>query len=563
MPVGRSFCCASLLLLSFGLAGPARAWVRTDLPVALVSSAKRAPLLVPDGASGVFVAWADGRGGFATPDVYVQRLAPDGSPAPGWPSTGLPVATGAGEQALQSLCPDGAGGCWLVWIDRGDWTGGFVRVQHLAASGAPAPGWSATGQYVTLGFDQVQRAAATSDREGGIFLTWDLTPVSGPATVLGTRLRADGTLAPGWPASQQLPLTDAATSLRSSAPVALVDGAFAVAWIDGRFGGSSVYAQRLTDAGARDAAWPAAGLPIQTQPAIATLLGASADPTGALLLAWWDNRLGNMDLRATRVLPEGLAAPGWPSQGLRVSTTSLPNPTSTCFLADGSSSLIAWMDVADRPRVLRLDAEGAVAGGWPLAGVAPANAGPGASLALAPDGAAGAWLAWTQSDSAGLTATRLLHVLGTGVPATDWPSDGLVLSRGAGDRRASALSWSGPHLAVAWQGPLHAAVDVVAAYVTAGGAPPLGVGVANDRDLQLAPLARPMRGAPAVTIRVARSGAARLQLLDVLGRRAVADAAIEGPASRVVRFPDVSPGLYFARLVQGDRTATTRVFVVR
>ncbi len=70
--------------------------------------------IASDGADGAFIAWVD----YAASafHLYVQRLLSSGEIAPGWPAAGLPVCTIS--QVLDvDMCPDGAGGAFLVWED--------------------------------------------------------------------------------------------------------------------------------------------------------------------------------------------------------------------------------------------------------------------------------------------------------------------------------------------------------------------------------------------------------------------------------------------------------------
>jgi hypothetical protein len=74
--------------------------------------------MVPDGAGGVYMGWAQGPPlDFSQEDVYAVRILADGSIAPGWPAGGLPVAAPPGAQFLTGVVADGAGGTQLGWYD--------------------------------------------------------------------------------------------------------------------------------------------------------------------------------------------------------------------------------------------------------------------------------------------------------------------------------------------------------------------------------------------------------------------------------------------------------------
>src|SRR5262245_47349513 len=69
---------------------------------------------VPDGMGGAYVAFEDNRAGH---DIYLQRVAANGSIAPGWSATGLAVCTAVNDQLFPVAISDGAGGVYIVWDD--------------------------------------------------------------------------------------------------------------------------------------------------------------------------------------------------------------------------------------------------------------------------------------------------------------------------------------------------------------------------------------------------------------------------------------------------------------
>ena len=98
-----------------------------------------APVVIGDGARGALVAWEDFRDGDRT-NIYLQRVAADGSIAPGWPVNGLGVGIAANDQYAPHVARDGAGGAIVTWADatesarhRGD---ARASVAHRAAAEA-------------------------------------------------------------------------------------------------------------------------------------------------------------------------------------------------------------------------------------------------------------------------------------------------------------------------------------------------------------------------------------------------------------------------------------------
>ena len=89
--------------------------------------------LVPDGAGGVIVAWADLRNIATDTDVYAQRF--NGSGVPLWTSWGVPVSVEYSRQQFPHLVPDGSGGALIAWWDTRNGFGADIFAQRISADG--------------------------------------------------------------------------------------------------------------------------------------------------------------------------------------------------------------------------------------------------------------------------------------------------------------------------------------------------------------------------------------------------------------------------------------------
>ena len=81
-----------------------------------------------------------------------------------------------------------------------------------------------------------------------------------------------------------------------------------------------------------------------------------------------------------------------------------------------------------------------------------------------------------------------------------------------------------------------------------------------------APAPNPARGAAALTYSLAEAGAARLSVVDLLGREVAVLAEGTLAAGRheaTVETQRLAPGVYVVRLSAGAQTATRRLIVVR
>jgi hypothetical protein len=228
--------------------------------------------LTADGAGGVFTMFHYYRGtNGADPgdgDIFLLRLDRNGEPMPGWPVTGLPVAVAPGYQEFGALCEDGAGGVYLAWSDARAGAGlpypdyndyEDIRLLRLGPDGTPRPGWPAEGVVVCNAAGLQECKGVLADGAGGVYITWEdwrpeFTP---PGTVVVTarqvvtRVRADGSLYPGWPVNGQRVST--LDGLFSGYQMVLDGGGGVYVKYEEYAGG--IYLQHLLANGAQDPRW--------------------------------------------------------------------------------------------------------------------------------------------------------------------------------------------------------------------------------------------------------------------------------------------------------------------
>lgn len=162
-----------------------------------------APGSATDGFGGALVAWGDFRNG-PIPDIYAQRLAPDGSFL--WQVGGAPVttATQVADTAMPLVVPDGTGGAVIAWkTGDGNFVPQKIMAQRLSADGIPE--WATGGITVadTHGNRYVEEAELISDNAGGAYITWrGSNSTTNNFLVYITRIYANGTLAPAAAVSE-------------------------------------------------------------------------------------------------------------------------------------------------------------------------------------------------------------------------------------------------------------------------------------------------------------------------------------------------------------------------
>jgi hypothetical protein len=202
-----------------------------------------------------------------------------------------------------------------------------------------------------------------------------------------------------------------------------------------------------------EAAWPPDGLPLATGPNRQFnpigLTGASHQ----LHAFWVDVESPTHALFTQHVTIEGTLAPGWPEggRGLVERPAFIGTPIAIADGADGA--VLAWYDHRAGARgvyAIRVDSTGAVVPGFPPSGAVVCTAtveGRGALdqlMAIASDGAGGAFVAWTDSRNTPTGGVLIYdvfaqHIRGDGTLDPAWPAPGLALTSGSGYKYPQAL----------------------------------------------------------------------------------------------------------------------------
>ena len=322
--------------------------------------------------------------------------------AAAWPTSslaGIPVAQAYNNQTLSSpsqsnVCPDGAGGCYILWFDDRNnvafGSGSDVYAQHLNSAGVPQ--WAQDGiAIVGLSGDQYQ-ASILSDGAGGFYACWTNGATS-PSHVWLQRFNSLGT---GLWAGGGSQLCAAAGG--QNAPVMVSDGSTGVivVWNDLRnsANGQDLYMQRVNSSGVPQ--WAADGNVLASQTGYQYLTSLVADPTGGAWAVWYEDQnyaSTGYDVNANHILPNGRL--GWNAADGPGVGYATGNQTGGRAIPDGlGGAYIAWLDDRTAPRQVYMQhMTYSVSASWPANGVALSSTPPG-DLRLASDGANGVIAAW-------------------------------------------------------------------------------------------------------------------------------------------------------------------------
>ncbi len=503
---------------------------------------------VADGSGGAFVTWADYRNGDHTqPDIYAHHVLADGTADAAWAPDGVALCTAPNRQYNSTLVTDGGGGIVVMWRDRRDGFTYDLYAEHVLASGAVDPAWTADGSLVAVSVSDVGGPQMVPDGAGGAFVTWD-----GKAQ----HVLATGVVDPAWPAAGCALGSGAQAPAQNMDPAIVADGAggVIVAWADARtIPDYDIYAQRVQADGVIDPAWPAEGRGVCTQTNYQFHPSMVADGAGGAIVSWRDLRndggsFTNMDLYAMRVQANGELDPAWPADG-RALSTATGNQDHPQIAADRTGGgIVVWEDGRNGAGNLDVYAQRVQSDGE-LGGVTPVLP----SLVSVAADERGVRLEWFAPRTGAVDAR---------------------VYRRAEDSGWRAIATLRPDAAglIAW---LDRAVEPGQRYgYRIGLADPSGERFFGETWITVPEAARfsldAVQPNPAdrdltVSFSLPTSEPASVEWIDLSGRVVARRALDPRPGSHVVTFHDgrtVAPGIYLVRLTHGGRSISRKVCVV-
>ena len=574
----RALALAALALVLLHVPASA-AWLVNGNALSLAANVQSAPVAAPDGQGGAYVVWLDTRAG--NTDLYAQHVTVDGSIAAGWAADGNAVCTDPTAAGPPRIAADGLGNAYVAWHDQ---RAGFYDVYLLKLGPAGvAAGWPANGLAVCSAANQQINPALLASASGALVAWSDTRGVSEDVYV--QHVLPSGAVDPAWPVNGAI--LSGATQ-QQAFPAIASDGAGGaiVVWQDGRNGSGlssqlDIYAGHMKSTGAADSTWGNNGALVCLQPGFdQSKPQAVAVPGGGAIFVWLDQRNGNGDLYARRILGDGTFPAGWPADGNEV-VRFAGEQISPVAIADGAGGvLVAWQDGRDTSTfptntdvfALRLQSDGARAPGW------SAN---GNDLSIQPDrqdvpsictdGAGGALVAW--KDGRPGADVYAQHVRGDGTRAAGWAADGLPVCTATDQQVAPTLVSDGAGGGVcAWEDYRNhiANHDIYALrFLGTGQRPTVGVGALPPaRGLGLAFAgAHPAHGTARFALTLPAAAETSAAVYNPAGRRVatlLAGAAL--PAGSTALAWDglgaggraAPPGMYVLEVLSGGRRAALR-----
>lgn len=253
-----------------------------------------------------------------------------------------------------------------------------------------------------------------------------------------------------------VPLVTASGQQLEPAATESGSGGILFTWSDERAPTSAVFVLSVGPGGGCEAGYPANGRRVTPTSAGQFSPAIVGDGAGGAIIAWVDNRnyaSSGADIYAQHLAAGGSLAPGWPADGLPLCRVpQFQGPPAIC--TDGvGGAFVAWQDGRGGGEtsvvVIRVTGSGTFPNGWSEGGSA---LGVGnwheSDPQIAPDGAGGVMVVWTDWRMAGLTAPDIwaAHLDAAGTLL----SGSVCASAGAQDHPVVAPAGPGSFV-VAWQ----------------------------------------------------------------------------------------------------------------
>lgn len=343
------------------------------------------------------------------------------------PAANLPVCTQSGAQTEPVLLRDGKGGVFVGWHDArgGEYN---VYLHHVMPGGYLDPRWPAAGLGIAAQAASQQALRLHADPDSGVILVW-WDQRSGSGQNYAHRVGATGQRVASWPATG---LKLAATTQSQYGAVSAPDGAggVVVAWSQYR-GTTTTYdvvAQRASAAGTR--AWDSTGVVVCAATGPQYIGATVSDGSGGMVIAWMDDRSGTTgrDIYAHRVLASGALDSRWPANGLAVCAQAGAQEYPTALPDGAGGAFIAWSDSRGGTSVdlylHHVRGDGTLDPAWPAGGRLVRDSVYNVAAPMFADGAGGMTISVATVDLERLVSLRLRP---DGTTQPGWPATGVAL----------------------------------------------------------------------------------------------------------------------------------------
>jgi hypothetical protein len=289
--------------------------------------------VISDGSGGAIVVWQDDRNGMSNMDIFAQRFNSDGDIL--WDAAGVNISQLGLQQVDPVLATDGAGGAIIVYKSDRAGTQDIIA-QRILSNGTVA--WPAGGITV-CGAGNVQTdPCIVSDDIGGAIVAWSDYRSGTSYDIYAARIDASGNMP--WTFNGVPVCTSADAQVTQVITTDGSSGAI-IAWRDDRNGNEDIYAQKIIFNGSY--AWTNNGNAVVNNIATESSPSIVSDMNGGAVIAWTEGVTSAKDIMAQRMLSDGTQA--WnPGTGVSVCTHDEIQSSSRMVSDGAGGAIIAWLD---------------------------------------------------------------------------------------------------------------------------------------------------------------------------------------------------------------------------
>ena len=307
-------------------------WTTDGVKICGAALNQRQPTIVSDGAGGAIISWEDGRDGFPY-IIYTQRM--DGAGVPQWTPDGVPLPLGFAPKSVS----DGSGGALITWYRGLENGSANIYAQRVDHDGLAQ--WSMDGVLLSPPtYPGPYGLQLAPDGFGGAVVAF--LPVSpNPNHLRAQRVTAAGAIAPGWPDTGAAVCT--LSGFRGHPNIVVDDaGSAIVTWLE-MGTPNQVRAQRLDPMGAMQ--WTASGVPC-SGPADGESHAIVSDGASGVIVIWGDASVStqNTNIRAQHLTAAGTLDALWDPDGVSLCTASGKQEKPVAVPAIGNGAIAIWPD---------------------------------------------------------------------------------------------------------------------------------------------------------------------------------------------------------------------------
>ena len=253
--------------------------------------------MIADNNGGAIIAWSDERDFNSTwTDIYIQRIGASGGTF--WDDNGKPIIIAQDAQDNPKMVLDSQGHIVVIWRDSRSGATPDIYAQKIDPDGGSRY-WNTSGVQITSTSDIDITAQIISDEIGGTLITFlDKSP-SDRDLIVSQRLGSDGQTS--WN-GDGIVVCNSLQPKSSPKVIPKANNSAIIIWGDYRWGNEDIYAQKILYTG--NPAWQENGIEISKIDFNQTHYNLISDGDNGAIVSWDDPRYTN-DIYAERLLGDG------------------------------------------------------------------------------------------------------------------------------------------------------------------------------------------------------------------------------------------------------------------